>query len=68
MNQDKVYVDTLTGLIKAAPAGRLSACTSLRICNNAKVNPPPAESPAMTICSGLTGLCGAPGGGSTRYK
>jgi hypothetical protein len=59
---------TRTGLISAAPAGKLKACTSLNICNSASVNPPPAESPATTICSGLTGLWGASGGGSTRYR
>jgi hypothetical protein len=56
----------LTGLINTAPAGNSSPSVSLKICSKASTKPPPAESPAMTICSGLTGLCFAPGGGRVR--
>ena len=41
---------------------------SLRIVKSATQIPAPAESPAMTIFSGCTALCGAFGGGFVKYK
>lgn len=60
--------ERLTGLISTAPAGNSSPGVSRKICSNANVKPPPAESPAITMFFGLTGVCLAPGGGSTRYR
>lgn len=57
-----------TGLIKTAPAGNSSPSVSRRICNSARTNPPPAESPAMMIWSGLIGRCLASAGGRVRYR
>ena len=43
-----------------AGAGRPESRMTWR---SASDNPPPAESPAITMCSGLTGRCAAPSGG-----
>jgi hypothetical protein len=36
--------------------------------SKARASDPPAESPAITIFSGLIALCAASGGGSIRYR
>jgi len=41
---------------------------SLRTVKSATQTPAPAESPAITIFSGFTALCGAFGGGLVRYR
>ena len=50
-----------------APAG-IGNEVSRRTCKSAKVRPPPAESPDIKICAGLTGVWGAPSGGRIKYK
>jgi len=41
---------------------------SLRTVKSATQSPPPAESPAITIFSGFTALCGAFGSGLVKYR
>jgi hypothetical protein len=55
------------GDISTPPAGKGSP-VSRSTCNRASVRPPPAESPATTMCAGFTGRCEASGGGLIKYK
>ena len=55
------------GETSTAPAGG-GRSQSRMTWRSAIDNPPPAESPATTMCWGLTGRCAAPSGGRIRYR
>lgn len=55
------------GEIRTPPAG-IGSFVSRMTCSSAIQRPPPAESPATTMCSGLTGRCEAPSGGRIRNR
>lgn len=55
------------GETKTPPAGS-GRPASRMTCRRARANPPPEESPPMTILLGFTGRCEAPAGGWIRYK
>ena len=63
----KLCVRSTQGLISTAPAGR-GKSRSRKSVRREIANPAPAESPAITIFDGSTGLCNAEGGGLVRYK
>ena len=58
----KEWVRSHQGDTSTPPAGA-GRPESRMTCRSASDNPPPAESPVETMCSGLTGRCAAPSGG-----
>ena len=67
MTDGNEWVRSTHGEMSAAPAG-WAMPRSLRTVRSATQSPPPAESPARTIFSAGTALCGASGGGLVKYK
>lgn len=63
----KLWVRSIQGLIKTAPAG-IGSSRSRKTVRTERHKPPPAESPAKTILLGVTGLCIASGGGWIKYR
>ena len=61
------WVRSTQGEMSTAPAG-WGIPRSLRTVRSAMQIPAPAESPATTIFSGGTALCGAFGGGLVKYR
>ena len=63
----KECVKSHQGEMSTPPAGA-GRSASRMTCRSARESPPPAESPAMTMRPGLTGLCAAPSGGRMRKR